>query len=430
MAGMNETPSGERTCVGFFGVRNVGKSSLVNAVTGQDLSVVSDVRGTTTDTVRKAMEILPLGPVVIVDTPGIDDEGALGEERVRRAKEALRGCNVAVLVIDAAVGPQQADRDLMAVFKAQEIPCIMAANKSDLVSSEATLQATATTPAAETPYGRASDSPFAQSAKASGNHAERIASIVNVSAKTGAGVDALKEEIARVARVAQAAQERPLVRDLLAPGDTLVMVIPIDSSAPKGRIILPQQMVMRDALDAHATCVACQPSELSQTLAAQSTSPRLVVTDSQAFEQVAQIVPREVSLTSFSILMARYKGELAQLVEGARALDAVTDGTRILMAEGCSHHRQCEDIGTVKLPAWIRKHSGANPTFTTVSGREFPEDLSDIDLVVHCGGCTLNPKEMKVRQAMASAQETPIVNYGVAIAHMHGILARALEPLA
>lgn len=395
--GLNETPSGERVRIGFFGVRNAGKSSLVNAVCGQPVALASDVAGTTTDPVKKAMELLPLGPVDIIDTPGIDDEGELGERRVARAREALRGCDVAVLVTDATRGPAAVERELMDAFERQKIPYIVARNKADMLQGEASSSRAA------------SDSPV-----------EML-----VSAKTGAGVAELKETIARVD--ASAKPGRRVVGDLLSPGDAVVLVVPIDSSAPKGRIILPQQMVLRDVLDAHATAMVCQPEELAGVLHAMG-DVRLVIADSQVFGQVASIVPDKVPLTSFSILMARYKGNMRALVAGAKALGSLTDDSRVLISEGCTHHRQCEDIGTQKLPAWIRAHCGANPAFDFTQGRDFPEDVGGYDVVVHCGGCMLNAKEMQWRQRVAAQSETPMANYGVAIAAMHGILERSLRP--
>ena len=392
MAGLNSTPSGERVHIGFFGLRNVGKSSLVNAVTGQDLAIVSDVEGTTTDAVSKAMELLPVGPVVVIDTPGIDDVGELGEKRVERTRRVLRKCDVAVLVSEAGRTLTPAEEELVGLFQARGIPFVVALNKCDL-------------------------------------HADAQAvppNEITVSAATGHNVNALKELIAQVAKGAES--EKRLVADLLQPGDTVVLVVPIDSSAPKGRIILPQQMVLRDVLDVHASALVCQPAELAAALESLVQPPRLVITDSQAFGQVAAIVPDAVPLTSFSILMARYKGSLAPFVRGAQALSNLRDGDAVLVSEGCTHHRQCEDIGTVKIPGWIRNFSGVEPEFAFTSGGEFPDDLSGYQLVVHCGGCMLNEREMRYRMQMAQAAGVPMVNYGIAIAHMHGILARAVRP--
>lgn len=395
--GLNDTPSGERVQIAFFGVRNAGKSSLVNAVTGQQLAVVSDVAGTTTDPVRKAMELLPLGPVVIVDTPGFDDEGALGELRVEATRKVLATCDVAVLVVDGARGLCDTDRQMLALFAEQGIPCVVAFAKSDLMSSDAVLP------------------------EVSG-----AAAAVRTSSQTGEGISELKEALARVG--AEKGPDPQLIADLLAPGDTVVLVVPIDSAAPKGRLILPQQQTIRDVLEAGASALICRDAELAGTLAALPKPPRMVVTDSQAFGKVAKIVPADVPLTSFSILFSRYKGDLATQVAGARAIDSLTDGSRVLICEGCTHHRQCEDIGTVKMPNWVRAHTGANPTFEFTSGGDFPLDLTPYDLVIHCGGCTLGARAMRGRVARAAEQGVPITNYGVAIAHMHGILPRVIAP--
>lgn len=393
---LNETPAGERVHIGFFGLRNAGKSSLVNAVTGQDLAVVSDVEGTTTDPVRKAMELLPLGPVVIIDTPGMDDVGALGQMRVEKARQVLRKCDIAVLVVDATRGMQPADQELHELIQERNIPCVVAWNKADLLDGE----------------GTAAPSEIPESA-------------VRVSALTGEGVWELKERIASFAKDLQ--PQKRLVADLVDPGDMVVLVVPIDESAPKGRLILPQQMVMRDLLDAHAAFVTCQPEELAGILAALNRKPKLVITDSQVFAQVARIVPEDIPLTSFSILMARFKGDLPQLLQGAHVMERLQDGDRVLISEGCTHHRQCEDIGTVKIPRWVRQLSGAEPEFVFTSGGDFPADLSGYKLIIHCGGCMLNQKEMAYRMQQAKAAGVPMVNYGVAIAHIHGILKRSLE---
>ena len=425
--GLNETPSGERVRIGFFGVRNAGKSSLVNAVCGQQVALVSDVAGTTTDPVRKAMELLPLGPVDIVDTPGIDDVGELGARRVERTRETLRSCDVAVLVTDATREPVAAERELISLFEELGLPFVVVRNKADLLPGEgvaagsggATGGAASGAAAAPTPQFVAA--PDAAPAPAAPARAE-----VLVSARTGAGINELKEALAHVG--GSATHERRVVADLISPGDKVVLVVPIDSSAPKGRIILPQQLVLRDVLDAHASALVCQPEELADLLAAVR-DIRLVITDSQAFQKVARVVPETTPLTSFSLLMARYKGDLRMLVEGAAALSALTDESRVLISEGCTHHRQCEDIGTVKMPAWIRGHCGANPTFEFTQGRGFPDDVSGYDVVVHCGGCMLNEKEMRWRQSVAAKSGTPMVNYGAAIACVHGILERSLRPL-
>lgn len=425
--GLNETPSGERVRIGFFGVRNAGKSSLVNAVCGQQVALVSDVAGTTTDPVRKAMELLPLGPVDIVDTPGIDDVGELGSRRVERTRETLRSCDVAVLVTDTTRAPVAAERELLSLFEELGLPFVVVRNKADLLPGEGVAAGSdgatrgAASGAADASIARVVAAPDAASAPAAPARAE-----VLTSARTGAGVHKLKEALAHVG--GSATHERRVVADLISPGDKVVLVVPIDSSAPKGRIILPQQLVLRDVLDAHASALVCQPEELADLLAAVR-NIRLVITDSQAFQKVARIVPETTPLTSFSLLMARYKGDLRMLVEGAAALSALTDESRVLISEGCTHHRQCEDIGTVKMPAWIRSHCGANPTFEFTQGRGFPDDVSGYDVVVHCGGCMLNEKEMRWRQSVAAKSGTPMVNYGAAIACVHGILERSLRPL-
>ena len=389
---LNETPSANRLHIGFFGRRNAGKSSLVNAVTSQSLSVVSDVKGTTTDPVRKAMELLPLGPVVIIDTPGLDDEGTLGEKRVEKTRETLARTDIAVLVVDAAEGMQAEDRALESLLQERHLPYLIALNKADLLSQRP----------------------------------EAPENALYVSAVTGENVQALKERLGGFERARK--QERPIVADLLSPGDTVVLVIPIDGSAPKGRLILPQQQTIRDVLDAHCTLSVCQPEELADCLHARRTPPRLVITDSQAFGRVSKIVPESVPLTSFSILFARYKGALAQQVRGAAALSRLRQGDRVLISEGCTHHRQCNDIGTVKLPGWIESFTGVKPAFSFTSGGTFPAELSHYALVVHCGGCMLNQQEMQHRSALCASAGVPMVNYGVAIARMHGILRRALEP--
>ena len=388
---LNETPSGERVHIAFFGLRNAGKSSLVNAVTGQDLAVVSDVKGTTTDPVSKAMELLPLGPVVIIDTPGLDDEGYLGELRVKRAMNVLAKCDVAVLVHDASQEFSRDEIDLMKIFDDRKLPYIVANNKADLMT-------------------------------------DREPGRLYVSAITGENVNTLKERIASL--VKKSVNEKRLVADLLTEGDIVVLVVPVDKAAPKGRLILPQQQTIRDILDSRCSCLVCQPQELASMLKALTKTPRLVITDSQVFSQVDAIVPKDIPLTSFSILFARYKGDLKTLAEGAEKLSALNDGDKVLISEGCTHHRQCGDIGTEKMPAWIRNFSGASPEFSFTSGGEFPdvERLKNFSLVVHCGGCMLNEQEMKSRLERAKIAGVPIVNYGVAIAKMHGILNRSLEP--
>ena len=389
---LNATPSGERVHIAFFGRRNAGKSSLVNAFTGQDLAIVSDVKGTTTDPVSKAMELLPLGPVQIIDTPGLDDEGELGTLRVQRTKLVLRKTDLAILVADATAPLGETEQALLDLCRARNIPWILVRSKADLL--EAIPEAGADT--------------------------------IYVSAKTGYHIHELKELAARLALGTE--NRRPLVSDLLQPGDTAVLVVPIDKAAPKGRLILPQQQVIRDALEAGAAALVCRETELAAALQGLNAPPKLVVTDSQVFGKVAQIVPQSVPLTSFSILMARCKGDLALTVAGAAAVRNLKDGDRVLIAEGCTHHRQCEDIGTVKIPRWLAESTGRTLQYDFCSGVEFPENLTPYALVVHCGGCTLNPKEMAARQRLAVDQAVPITNYGVLIAAVHGILPRTLQP--
>ena len=404
MARLNETPSGERVHIGFFGVRNAGKSSLVNAVTGQDLAVVSDVAGTTTDPVRKAMELLPIGPVLIIDTPGIDDIGELGSQRVKKALRAFDSTNVAVLVVDATKGLSAADNELIEEFQAKSVPYVIVSNKADLLS----------------------DSPQVQAVIDRDERGVKRARI-SVSALTGAGIRELKEAIAALG--ADALNDRRLVADLLEPGDVVVLVVPIDSAAPKGRLILPQQQVIRDVIEAGAHACVTSVEGLPALLDSFNRPVRLVITDSQVFGQVARLVPDEVPLTSFSILMARYKGTLAAQAHAVATLEALSDDDCVLISEGCTHHRQCEDIGTVKIPRWICDMSGANPRFEFTAGGEFPADLSPYTLVVHCGGCMLNAREMESRMNIALDQGVPFTNYGMAIAKSQGVFDRALKPL-
>lgn len=395
--GLNDTPSGERVHIGFFGRRNAGKSSLVNAVTGQEMAVVSDVKGTTTDPVRKAMELLPIGPVMIIDTPGFDDAGALGEKRVQRTKQILNRTDVAVLVVDAAAGMADCDRELIGIFEEKEIPYLVVYNKADLLGP----------------------------VSAGGRAEEPQDRTVYVSALRGEGIHELKERIAALGKSASAPQ--PLVSDLIRPADLVVLVIPIDSSAPKGRLILPQQQVIRDILEAGGAAICVKDTELSAVLDKLPGKPAMVITDSQAFGRVSADVPEDVLLTSFSILMARYKGLLDTAVEGVAAIDRLKDGDTVLIAEGCTHHRQCEDIGTVKIPAWLHKHTGKNLKIETCSGQSFPEDLSSYALIIHCGGCMLNEREVRYRMKCAKDQGVPMTNYGIAIAHLHGILKRSVQ---
>ncbi|MDY5797952.1 MAG: [FeFe] hydrogenase H-cluster maturation GTPase HydF [Eubacteriales bacterium] len=388
---LNDMVSAERLHISFFGMRNAGKSSLVNAVTGQQLAVVSEVKGTTTDPVKKAMELLPLGPVVIIDTPGLDDEGELGRLRVQKAMQVLSSTDIAVLVVDAAIGLRELDRSLVACFRERKIPYITVYNKADLVCERQPL----------------------------------VKHEIYASAVTGENIYALKEKLGAFAKQLQ--NPKHMVADLLSEGDVVVLVTPIDESAPKGRLILPQQMAVREVLDAHAVAITCQDTELPRTLESLAVRPKMVITDSQAFERVSADTPVDIPLTSFSILMARYKGDLPTLAAGASALSHLKDGDKVLISEGCTHHRQCNDIGTVKMPAWIERFCKAKPKFTFTSGGEFPEDLSPYSLIVHCGGCMLTETAMKHRIETAISAGVPIVNYGIAIAQMHGILKRSVQ---
>ena len=400
--GMNETPSADRVHIGFFGKRNAGKSSIVNKVTGQELAVVSDVKGTTTDPVSKAMELLPLGPVVIIDTPGIDDEGHLGELRVRKAKQVLNRVDVAVLVVDATVGKTSVDEELIRIFKEKEIPYLVVYNKADLLKTK--------------------DGNRLSSENKLNQNAEQS---IYASAATGQNIYELKERIASLA-VTDELKLR-LVGDLLEPSDFAILVVPIDKAAPKGRLILPQQQTIRDVLEAGAAAIVIKEDELSNTLETLGKKPKLVITDSQVFARVSEETPEDIWLTSFSILFARFKGNLKTAAAGAAALDRLKDGDKILISEGCTHHRQCDDIGTVKLPRWIRNYTGKELEFEYSSGRDFPEDVTKYSLIVHCGGCMLNEREMRYRQKCALDQEIPITNYGIAIAYMQGILKRCVE---
>ena len=398
MASMNETPSGERVHIGFFGRRNAGKSSVVNAVTGQDLAVVSDVRGTTTDPVSKAMEILPLGPVVVIDTPGFDDEGSLGELRVKKTRQILGKTDIAVLVVDSTERMQACDMDLVRLFEDAKIPYILVLNKTDLASEDA---------AAFGVIGGTSPS-----------------AIVKTSALTGEGIHELKEKLASLK---PSNEEGKLISDKINPGNLIILVVPIDKAAPKGRLILPQQQVIRDILDSGATALVLRESELEEALSKLGRKPDLVVTDSQVFEEVDKLVPSDVPLTSFSILMARYKGFLDSAIRGIAAIAGLKDGDKVLIAEGCTHHRQCGDIGTVKIPAWLEKYTGKSFVYETTSGAGFPEDLSEYGLIIHCGGCMLNEREVLRRAKESNAQGVAITNYGILIAHVHGILKRSIE---
>ena len=386
---MNSTPSGERVHIGFFGRRNAGKSSVVNAVTNQPVSVVSDVKGTTTDPVSKAMELLPLGPVMIIDTPGFDDEGALGEMRVKRTRQVLNRVDLAILVVDATVGKTAADEEMLALFREKNIPYLVAYNKSDLAGVR--------------------------------TYDDGIA----VSAVTGLQINDLREHIAQMTKADY--DDRVLCSDLVETGDLAILVIPIDKAAPKGRLILPQQQTIRDLLDKGASALMVRDSELEDLLHSLGRTPKLVITDSQAFGKVKEIVPESIPLTSFSILMARYKGFLETAVKGAAAIEKLQDGDKVLISEGCTHHRQCDDIGTVKLPNWLRRYTGKELILETSSGKGFPEDLSPYKLVIHCGGCMLNEREMRYRRQFSEDSGVPFTNHGTAIAYMNGILRRTLS---
>lgn len=387
--GLNQTVSAERVHIAFFGLRNVGKSSLVNAVTGQELSVVSDVKGTTTDPVKKAMELLPLGPVVIIDTAGIDDEGELGSLRIQKSKEVLDITDIAVLVTEAGRELTEPEKELAYTFKKKKLPFIIVLNKADFA-----------------PYRKEKDNE------------------ILVSAKEGTNILKLKEKLAGLI---PDKSEKYILKDLVNKGDTVILVMPIDESAPKGRIILPQQEVLRELLEIGCITLCVQDGELKESLSKLKSPPSLVITDSQVFKKVSEIVPDDIRLTSFSILFARYRGGLAKMLEGADMLSKLKDGDRVLISEGCTHHRQCEDIGTVKLPRWIREYSGASPHFEFTSGGTYPDDLTSYKLIVHCGGCMLNEAAMKSRIGKAVSAGIPIVNYGMAIAEMTGILKRAMK---
>ena len=391
--GMNQTPASERIHIGFFGKRNAGKSSVVNKVTGQTLAIVSPVKGTTTDPVYKTMELLPMGPVMIIDTPGIDDEGRLGELRVKKTYQVLNKTDVAVLVVDGTVGITDVDQEMIRMFKEKDIPYIVVFNKKDLCEQCSNM--------------------------------EGVLSIW-VSAEKGDGIHELKEKIAALSR--QEESEKRIVGDMILPGDFVVLVVPVDSAAPKGRLILPQQQTIRDILDAGGITVVVKDSELRDALDGLGRKPKMVITDSQAFDKVSKITPEDIMLTSFSILFARYKGSLESTVKGAAGLNKLKDGDKVLISEGCTHHRQCEDIGTVKIPRWIERYTGKKLVYEWSSGTEFPEDLSDYSLVVHCGGCMLNEREMKYRQKQAGRQGIPMTNYGILIACTQGILKRSLMP--
>lgn len=394
---LNQTPSANRTHIGIFGKRNAGKSSLINAITGQNHAIVSDVLGTTTDPVLKSMELLPLGPVVIIDTPGLDDEGELGALRIQKAYQILNKTDIAVLVIDASLGITKEDSEILKRIHEKEIPCVIVVNKSDIC-----------------PNCNLEDLPLPDSDSA-----------ILVSSKTGEHIHELKELLAQQA--SQDTIQKSIVADLLNPLDFVVLVVPIDSAAPKGRLILPQQQTIRDILEAKASAIVVQETELAETLNSLGKKPKMVITDSQVFKKVSAVTPDDILLTSFSILFARYKGNLKTLVDGASALDSLKNGDRILISEGCTHHRQCDDIGTVKLPNWIRSYTKKEVEFEFTSGTEFPLDLTRYKMIIHCGGCMLNEREMKYRLKCADDADIPITNYGTVIAYMKGILERSIE---
>lgn len=388
--GLNDTPNSERLHIGFFGMRNAGKSSVVNAVTGQELSVVSDVKGTTTDPVLKAMELLPLGPVVIIDTPGYDDVGALGELRIKKTKQVLNRSDIAVLVVDSAKGKSPEDEELISLFAEKKIPYITVYNKSDIAEIKSLAK-----------------------------------NEIAVSAQSGEGIFELKEKIASIVKVSN--ERLKIIGDYLKPNDIAVLVTPIDSAAPKGRLILPQQQTIRDVLEADAAAIVIKENQLKDTLAFLNKKPAIVITDSQAFSQVNRDTPKDIPLTSFSILMARYKGFLDDAVKAVSKIDSLKDGDKILLSEGCTHHRQCGDIGTVKIPHWLKEYTGKELIIETSSGRAFPEDLSPYSLIIHCGGCMITERDVQYRRKCALDQNVPFTNYGITIAFMKGILKRSIE---
>lgn len=396
---LNATPSSERVHIGIFGKRNAGKSSLINAITGQNLAIVSEAKGTTTDPVYKAMELLPLGPVMIIDTPGIDDEGVLGSLRIQKAYQVLNKTDIALVIIDAAVGPSAEDLRLIERINTKKIPLLIVINKCETINEDKK-----TAYQALLPNGK----------------------LLFVSAEQKLNIFELKEAIAQTVPADE--NKAQIVADLLSPSDFVVLVVPIDSAAPKGRLILPQQQTIRDILEADAAAIVVKENELTNTLQNLGKRPKLVITDSQVFKKVAAETPADILLTSFSILFARYKGNLQTAVQGVTALDSLEDGDKILIGEGCTHHRQCDDIGTVKLPRWIKEYTGKNPEFIFTSGTEFPLNLSPYKMIIHCGACMLNEREMQYRIKCAADQNIPFTNYGITIAYINGILKRTVEP--
>ncbi len=410
--GLNSTPSSDRVHIGFFGKRNAGKSSVINAVTGQNLSIVSEVKGTTTDPVYKAMELLPLGPVMMIDTPGLDDEGTLGHLRMQKSYQVLNKTDIAVLIVDGTIGLTNEDRIIIQRFRQKNVPFVLVYNKLDLVKSENSAASIQTT--SKNDSGQSIDP------------AIPIESQLWVSTKTKKNIYDLKELIAK--QVPNAQSKYPLVSDLIYPNDFVVLVVPIDSAAPKGRLILPQQQTIREILEADAVSIVIKETELRDTLQSLGKKTSLVITDSQVFERVSAETPEDIKLTSFSILFARHKGNLELAVKGATAIETLQDGDTILISEGCTHHRQCDDIGTKKLPRWLKQYTGKNFNYTFSSGTEFPEDFTAYQMVIHCGGCMLNEREMKYRLQCTQDQGTPVTNYGILIAYMQGILKRCISP--
>lgn len=396
---LNATPSSERVHIGIFGKRNAGKSSLINAITGQNLAIVSEAKGTTTDPVYKAMELLPLGPVMIIDTPGIDDEGVLGSLRIQKAYQVLNKTDIALVIIDATVGPSAEDLRLIKRINAKKIPLLIVINKCETINEDKKTAYQALLPNRK---------------------------LLFVSAEQKLNIFELKEAITQTVPADE--NKAQIVADLLSPSDFVVLVVPIDSAAPKGRLILPQQQTIRDILEADAAAIVVKENELTNTLQNLGKRPKLVITDSQVFKKVAAETPADILLTSFSILFARYKGNLQTAVQGVTALESLEDGDKILVGEGCTHHRQCDDIGTVKLPRWIKEYTGKNPEFIFTSGTEFPLDLSPYKIIIHCGACMLNEREMQYRIKCAADQNIPFTNYGITIAYINGILKRTVEP--